>query len=340
MKAIVVREFGGPEVLQLAEIPTPAPGPGQVVVKIKAAGVNPADTYMRSGTYAVKPPLPYTPGGDGAGTIESIGSGVTGWNAGDRVYLAGSVTGTYAEYALATAAQIYRLPGRVTFAQGAGIHVPYATAYYSLYEVAHARPGENVLVHGASGGVGVAAVQIARAAGMRVIGTASSEKGRELAKREGAHEALDHKDPKHFDRVMELTGNKGADVIVEMLANVNLGNDLKILAQHGRVAVIGNRGEVRNQRARLDGAHGNHRRDDSLGSFSRKTSQHPRRAYRRNGKWITPPNRRRRNSAGRSRSRSQRSHRARRRCTRKNRPDSIKITEARKQRCHPEPLQR
>jgi NADPH2:quinone reductase len=244
MKAIIVRQFGGPEVLQLAEIPTPAPESGQVLVKIKGAGVNPADTYMRTGTYAVKPPLPYTPGGDGAGTIESIGPGVTTWKPGDRVYIAGNTTGTYAEYAVASSSQVYRLPDRISFSQGAGIHIPYATAYYSLYDVAHARPGETVLVHGASGGVGIAAVQIARAAGMRVIGTASSEKGRELVKREGAHEALDHKDPKHFDRVMELTGNKGANVIVEMLANVNLGNDLKILAQHGRVAVIGNRGEV------------------------------------------------------------------------------------------------
>jgi NADPH:quinone reductase len=244
MKAIQVKQFGGPEVLQFIDVPTPAPAAGQVLVKIKAAGVNPADTYMRSGTYAVKPPLPYTPGSDGAGTIESIGPEAAGWKIGDRVYLAGTVTGTYAEFALAAASQLHRLPDRISFSQGAGVHIPYATAYYSLFDVAHARAGDTVLVHGASGGVGIAAVQLARAAGMRVIGTASSEKGRELIKREGAHEALDHKDPKHFDRVMELTSNKGANVIVEMLANINLGNDLKILAQHGRVAVIGNRGEV------------------------------------------------------------------------------------------------
>ena len=244
MKAIQVKQFGGPEVLQLVEIPTPTPGPGQILIKIKAAGVNPADTYMRNGTYAVKPALPYTPGIDGAGTIESIGTGVTGWKTSERVYFAASTAGTYAEFVAISPSQVYRLPDRITFSQGAGIFVPYATAYYALFGVANARAGETVLVHGASGGVGIAAVQIARARGMRVIGTASTEKGRELVKREGAHETLDHKDPKHFDRAMELTGNKGVNVIVEMLANVNLGNDLKILAQHGRVSVVGNRGDV------------------------------------------------------------------------------------------------
>jgi NADPH:quinone reductase len=244
MKAIQVKQFGGPEVLQLADIPAPTAGPGQLLIKIKAAGVNPADTYMRSGTYAIKPALPYTPGIDAAGTVESVGAGVTGWKNGDRVYLASSTAGTYAEYVAIAPSQVYRLPNRITFAQGAGIFVPYATAYYALFGVAQARPGETVLIHGASGGVGIAAVQIARAAGMHVIGTASTEKGRDLVKREGAHETLDHKDPKHFDSLMELTHNKGIDVVIEMLANVNLGSDLKVLAQHGRVSVIGNRGEV------------------------------------------------------------------------------------------------
>jgi NADPH:quinone reductase len=244
MKAIVVKQFGGPEVLQLAEIPTPQPGAGQILVKIAAIGVNPADTYMRTGTYAVKPQLPYTPGGDAAGAVEALGTGVTGWKKGDRVYLTGTLTGAYAEYALATPAQVHPLSQRVSFAQGAAMHVPYCTAYYALFLMVDAKPGETILVHGASGGVGIATVQLARAHGMHVIGTAGSPEGRELVKREGAHETLDHKDPKHFEQLMQLTGGAGANVIVEFLANVNLGNDLKILAQKGRVAVIGSRGDV------------------------------------------------------------------------------------------------
>jgi NADPH:quinone reductase len=244
MKAIRVHRFGPPEVLQLEEVATPAPGPGEVLVRIKAAGVNPVDTYIRSGTYALKPQLPYTPGTDGAGVVESWGAGVSGWKRGDRVYLSGAISGTYAGYALVGWQQIYALSERLNFSQGAGVHVPYFTAYDALAEVAHAQPGETVLVHGASGGVGIAAVQIARAAGLRVIGTASSEKGRELVKKEGAQEALDHNDPNHFARVLELSGGKGADIVIEMLANVNLANDLKILAPQGRVVVVGSRGDV------------------------------------------------------------------------------------------------
>jgi NADPH2:quinone reductase len=244
MKAIVVREFGGPEVLKLEEIPAPKPGPGQVVVRIKAAGVNPVDTYVRSGNAANKPPLPYTPGSDGAGMIESVGTGVSRVKAGDRVYTARTVSGTYAEYALALESQVQPLPERISWAQGAGVFVPYATAYRALEQVAHARGGETLLVHGASGGVGVAALQTARARGMVVIGTAGTDKGRALVLREGAHHVVDHSAAGYRDKVKELTGGRGVDVILEMLANINLGTDLQMLAPRGRVVVIGNRGEV------------------------------------------------------------------------------------------------
>jgi len=244
MKAIVVREFGGPEVMKLDEIPLPKPGPGQVVVRIKAAGVNPADTYVRSGNYSRKPDLPYTPGTDGAGVIETVGSGIRRVKPGDRVYTARTVSGTYAEYALALESQVQPLPERISWAQGAAVFVPYATAYRALEQVAHARGGETLLVHGASGGVGVAAVQVARARGMIVIGTAGTDRGRELALREGAHHAVDHRAAGYQDEVKELTGGRGVDVILEMLANVNLGADLKLLAPGGRVVVIGNRGEA------------------------------------------------------------------------------------------------
>jgi NADPH2:quinone reductase len=244
MKAILVRQFGGPEVLQTAEVDTPKPGPGQVLVRIKAAGVNPADTYMRTGTYAVKPALPYTPGFDGAGIVESVGPDVSAWKPGDRVYLTGGVIGTYAEYVLAQAAQLYRLPERVSFSQGAGIYVPYFTAYHALFDLANTRPGETLLVHGASGGVGTAAVQLARARGVRVIGTAGTDRGRELVKQQGAQHVLDHRAAGYLDQIKDLTGGRGANVIIEMLANVNLGADLKVLAARGRVVVVGSRGDV------------------------------------------------------------------------------------------------
>src|SRR5260370_406072 len=193
MKAILVREFGGPEVLNLEEIPTPKPASGQVLVRIHAAGVNPYDTYMRAGTYAIKPPLPYTPGSDGAGVIEAVGDGVKKVKPGDRVYTAKTLTGAYAEYALALETQVHPLPAKITFAQGAGVWVPYATAYHALHHSAQAHAGETVLIHGASGGVGIASVQMARALGLTILGTAGTQKGLDLAKREGAHHGFNHR---------------------------------------------------------------------------------------------------------------------------------------------------
>ena len=244
MKAIRVREFGGPEVLRLEDVPELRPGPGEIVVRVKAAGVNPVDAYIRSGTYARKPTLPYTPGMDAAGVVESVGEGVARVAAGDRVYLAGTLSGAYAEQALCSASQVHPLAQAVSFAQGAAVNIPYVTAYRALFQLARAVPGESVLVHGASGGVGIAAVQLARAAGMQVFGSAGTAKGRELAGREGAHHVLDHSAPDYLERLRALTGGRGVDVILEMLANVNLGKDLQILATGGRVALIGSRGTV------------------------------------------------------------------------------------------------
>jgi NADPH2:quinone reductase len=244
MKAILVREFGGPEVLKLEEIPTPRPAAGQVLVRIHAVGVNPYDTYMRNGAYAIKPPLPYTPGSDGAGVVETIGQGVNKVKPGDRVYVAKTVTGAYAEYALTLESQVHLLTANITYAQGAGIWVPYGTAYHALYQCTRARGGETVLIHGASGGVGIAGVQMARAMGMIVLGTAGTEKGLDLVKREGAHHVFDHTKPDYKEQILKTTGGLGVDVILEMLANVNLGHDLKLLALHGRVVVIGSRGDV------------------------------------------------------------------------------------------------
>ena len=244
MKAILVNEFGGPGALRLEDVLTPQPGLGQVVVRMQAIGVNPVETYIRAGKYSRLPDLPYTPGNDGAGMIEQVGSDVTGFKPGDRVYTAGSISGTYAEFALCKAEQVHPLPSNVSFAQGAAMGTPYATAYRGLFHRAHAKPGETVLVHGASGGVGTAAVQLARARGLRVFGTAGTDEGLKLAREQGAQEVFDHRALDHFEQIMNATGGCGVHVIVELLANVNLGKDLTILAKRGRVVVIGSRGKV------------------------------------------------------------------------------------------------
>jgi NADPH2:quinone reductase len=244
MKAIRVSEYGGPAVLKLEEIPTPQPGPNQVLVRNRAVGVNPVDTYLRTNTDNRGPKLPYTPGSDAAGVVEAVGAGVTGVKTGDRVYVGGTATGAYAELSLCDQVQVHPLPGNVTFAQGAAMNVPYATAYHALINRARGEAGETVLVHGASGGVGIAAVQLARARGLTVIGTAGTDRGRRLVLEQGAHHVLDHTAAGYLDEVLRLTGARGADVILEMLANANLQKDLGVIAMRGRIAVIGNRGNA------------------------------------------------------------------------------------------------
>jgi NADPH2:quinone reductase len=248
VRAIIVRQFGGPEVLKIEELPDPTPGPTDVLVNIRAAGVNPVETYVRSGTYAVKPDLPFIPGQDAAGVIQAVGSLVRTFKPGDRVYVTGTTRGraqgAYASMAACHSSQVYRLPHRLSFAQGAAIGVPYATAHRALFGRAQARLGERVLVHGASGGVGLAAVQIARAAGLTVIGTAGSDAGLQLVRDQGAQHVFDHRAPGYLDEIRALTGGRGVDIIIEMLANVNLDKDLGLLARFGRVVVVGNRGRI------------------------------------------------------------------------------------------------
>lgn len=247
MNAIRAHEFGGPDVLRLDDIPEPTPGRGQVRVRLHAAGVNPFDTYMLTGTYAIKPPLPYSPGADGAGVVEAVGEGVSGVGAGDRVYIGGTADhqayGAYRQVVLCSASQVHPLPDRVSFAEGAAVNVPCLTAHTAL-ERARPTAGDVVLVHGASGAVGLAAVQLARAAGLTVIGSAGSDDGLELVRAEGAHHAVDHRDPQHIEQIQQLTNGRGPDVILEMLANVNLDHDLTMIAPRGRIVVIGNRGRI------------------------------------------------------------------------------------------------
>jgi len=244
MKAIRLHKFGEPEEMHLEDVTGLTPGPAEVVVKIFAAGVNPVDTYIRSGLYRADLKFPYTPGLDGAGVISAIGSGVKHLQVGQRVYIAWSLTGTYAEEVLCKEFQTHPLPEGISFGQGAAVGIPYGAAFRALFQRAHAVAGESVLVHGASGGVGIAAVQLARAAGMRVFGTAGSEEGKSLVLAQGAHHVLNHHNDGYLDRLQELTCGQGIDVILEMLANVNLDRDLGVLAKGGRVVVIGSRGRV------------------------------------------------------------------------------------------------
>ncbi len=244
MKAIRVHEFGGPEVLRLEEVPEPKPGRGEVLIRVKAIGVNPVETYIRAGTYALKPDLPYIPGWECAGIVEGVGEGVRSLRVGDRVYTSGTLTGVYAEKTLAKEQTAHPLPDRISFEQGAAVDIAYSTAYHALFQRARGVPGETVLVNGATGGVGIAAVQWARNAGMQVIGTGGTDKGRELVLSQGAHYVLDHYSPNWPDLVMKITEGRGVDIVLEMLANVNLSKDLRILNRNGRVAVIGNRGTI------------------------------------------------------------------------------------------------
>jgi NADPH2:quinone reductase len=246
LKAIRVHQFGGPDVMKLEDVPDPKPAMGQVLVRLCAIGVNPVDTYVRSGGYTVNITFPFIPGSDGAGVIEAIGDGVKRFQRGDRVYIFGTTsgirTGAYAELAVCAESQVAPLPTNVSFAQGAAVGVPYSTAYRALFQKARAVPGETVFIHGASGGVGTAATQLAVAHGLRVVGTAGTEHGRELVRQQGAQLVLDHHAPDYLEKLTAFTDGRGPDVILEMLANVNLAKDLGVIAMQGRIVVIGNRG--------------------------------------------------------------------------------------------------
>jgi NADPH2:quinone reductase len=249
MRAIQMSEFGEADVLKCVDLPVPEPGPGEVRIRLHAAGINPADTYIRSGTYAFfKPKLPWTPGFDGAGIVDAVGAGDSRVKPGDRVFVAALFarrnTGTYAEMIVCDAEAVHPLPESMSFAQGAAIGVPSITAYRALFQRAHLQPGEIVLVHGASGGVGTITVQSARACGARVIGTAGTPDGLDLVRCMGAHSALDHSKPNYLDQVLALTDGRGVDVIVEMLANVNLEKDFQALAKYGRIVIVGSRGSL------------------------------------------------------------------------------------------------
>jgi NADPH:quinone reductase len=243
MKAIRVHQFGEPDVLKLEDVPSPPVGAGQVLVRTRAIGVNPVETYIRAGKYGPKE-FPFTPGNDCAGLIERVGENVKRFKPGDRVYTDKTISGSYAELVLCDCDYVHPLPQRATFQQGAAIGAPGGAAFRGLFQRGRGIAGENVLIHGASGAVGTTAIQLARAAGLFVVATASSEDGRTYAIEQGAHHAVDHDITTRFDEVKSLTGGKGFDLILEMLANRNLASDLQSLSRGGRVAVIGSRGKI------------------------------------------------------------------------------------------------
>ncbi|KAF7254806.1 Quinone oxidoreductase [Varanus komodoensis] len=215
-----------------------------VLINIHACGINPVDTYIRSGTYARKPALPYTPGTDVSGIIQEVGEHVAAFKKGDRVFTAGTISGGYAEYAVASAGTVFSLSDKLSLKQGAAIGIPYFTAYHALFQRGSAKAGETVLVHGASGGVGIAACQIARAYGLKVLGTAGTEEGMKLVLKNGVHKVFNHGKKGYLAEIKEEAGAQGIDVIMEMLANVNLANDLQLLSSGGRVMIVGSRGPI------------------------------------------------------------------------------------------------
>ena len=248
MKAIIVSSFGDEEVLKYQETETPTPAAGEVRVKIKAAGVNPVETYIRSGHYTALPALPYTPGNDGSGIVDAVGDGVEHLKKGDRVFVAAALarrnTGTYADYTVCDADAVRYLPQNLSFSEGAALGTPGLAATYALYLKAKIKPGETVFIHGASGGVGSLAVQLARRTGTFVMGTAGDPEGMTLIEKLGAHRAFNHRSPCYLEAVKQETGEHGPDVIIEMVANINLMKDMELLAKYGRVVIVGNHGTL------------------------------------------------------------------------------------------------
>jgi len=246
MKAIRVTEFGGPEVLKVAsDVAIPVAGPNEVLVEIHAVGVNPVETYIRAGikSAVTNPKLPFTPGSDAAGVVAKVGSTQleSQFKVGDRVFVTRSTSGVYGQFATVEAPYCHPLKDSLTFSQGAAIGIPYFTAYEGLFELAKIKKGETVLVHGASGAVGLACVEMAVAYGATVIGTAGTAEGLELVKKVGAAHVFHHREAGYTEKIKSITG-KGVDVVMEMLADVNLATDCELTAFRGRIVIIGCRG--------------------------------------------------------------------------------------------------
>ena len=236
MKAIQIRETGGPEVLKLAELPIPQPGPGQVLIRVEATGVNFIEIYFRKGTY--KAALPLVPGSEAAGTVEELGPGVTGFAAGDAVASV-SVLGSYAEYALVPAAGLVKVPEGVTMEQAAAAMLQGMTAHYLATSTFPLKKGDTALVHAGAGGVGRLVTQMAVKIGARVITTCSTKEKAELSREAGASDVILYAEHEFEPEVKKLTGGKGVDVVYDSVGKTTFEGSLNCLRPRGMLALFG-----------------------------------------------------------------------------------------------------
>lgn len=238
MRAVLCKAFGPPESLVLEEIDAPEAGPGQVLVDVHASAVNFPDVLMIEGKYQNRPPFPFSPGGEIAGTVAALGEGVTGLAVGDRVF-GGTGVGGFSEQVAVPAAAMRAMPEAMSFAQASGISTTYGTSYYALKQRANLQPGETLLVLGAAGGVGLAAVELGKAMGAKVIAAASSDEKLEVARRAGADELINYSDGELKEKVKALTDGHGADVIYDPVGGDLFDQCMRSVAWYGRVLVIG-----------------------------------------------------------------------------------------------------
>ena len=238
MKALVCEAYGPIDTLVVKDIPSPAPGPKQVLVKVEAASVNFPDALMVQGLYQVKPPLPFTPGAEIAGTVTAVGAEVKQYKAGDRV-IALISTGGFAEECLADAARSMPLPAGMDFDMGAALLLTYCTSLHGLKDCGHLKAGETLVVLGAAGGVGISAIEIGKAMGARVIAAASSDDKLDLCRKVGADETINYSTENLKDRINELTGGKGADVVYDPVGGPYTEPAVRALAWRGRLLIIG-----------------------------------------------------------------------------------------------------
>lgn len=242
MKAMQMADYGPADDLTLVEAQQPIINADQLLVKVGAAGINPVDTYIRSGTNNYSTSFPHTPGLDGAGTVVEVGSNISGVEIGQKVYFSRNLTGSAAEFAVCLPTHTFPLPDCLSFAEGACIGIPYTTAHRALFGRANAKAGDKVLIHGATGAVGLASIQLALAAGMEVVASAGTVEGANLLLQQGVQSVIMHSEENHLAPYQSL--DQGFNVIIEMLANHNLDQDLKALTFEGCVAIVGNRGTV------------------------------------------------------------------------------------------------
>ncbi len=238
MKALICSEYGPLENLSVQDVPSPQAGPGQVVVDVKAAALNFPDALMVQGLYQVKPPLPFSPGAEVAGLVKEIGDGVQGLKAGDRV-IGFPGTGGFAEECVVAAGKIMPLPENTDFAAGAALVLTYGTSLHALQDCGRLQPGETLLVLGAAGGVGTAAVEIGKAMGARVIAAASGDDKLALCRQLGADETINYATEDLRRRALALTGEKGVDVVYDPVGGGYTESALRALAWRGRLLIVG-----------------------------------------------------------------------------------------------------